>query len=161
MSNTCFGRIRVRGTPNNVKRFKNALTQANSDCWLGRGFLVEKEEYENEKTVDFYGYCSNSFQSALFDDAESMRKQKLSGNGYWEDGVYDISEFLTVFEACKRFNVNIEAYSIEPDNGFSEYLKYENGKTLKEVDVYVVAYKNAMEFLEEKGFTVKAPLSIK
>ncbi len=57
--------------------------------------------------------------------------KKETGEGCWGD--LDTSKgFITLFEACEEYHVNMEVYSEEPGCGFSEHYAYNDGEILGE-----------------------------
>ena len=64
-----------------------------------------------------------------------MQKQVTGGEINWAD-LPENGEFLTIFEACEKYHVNMEAYSSEPGLAFQEHLKYENGNIVNDSVLY-------------------------
>ncbi len=129
MANMCGFKMIVRGDPEGIRRFVDALTQ-NGSIWMGRGTYLDSCMFE-DRTVRISGQVKWSLQSALIDDAKSMRSQPDLWGDLPKNGV-----FLTIFEACRKYNVNMEVYSEGPCCGFEEHLAYENGKELNDTVPY-------------------------
>lgn len=129
MANICSFKMRLKGEKENISKFFLALTQA-GNIWMGRGAEADID-YLSHNEAEIVGYCKWSIQSALIDNSLSMRRQKETGEGYWGD--LDTSKgFITLFEACEEYHVNMEVYSEEPGCGFSEHYVYNDGEILDE-----------------------------
>lgn len=129
MANMCGFKMGVRGDPEDIRRFVDVLTQTGS-IWMGRGAYLDSCAFEG-RTAHISGQVKWSLRSALIDDAKSMRLQPDLWGDLPENGV-----FLTIFETCRKYNVNMEVYSEEPCCGFEEHLAYENGKELNDTVPY-------------------------
>ena len=126
MANLCSFSMCVNGTHDNIEKFYNAMSQ-NGNMYMGRGAEADIK-YEDEECKAFIdGWCKWSIQSALVDNAISMRTEP--NIWYWGDGV-DVStlEFITLWEACERWNLEIEVYSEEPGCCFQEHYMYVDGE---------------------------------
>lgn len=152
MANICSFSMQVKGTRENIEKFFEAMTQA-KDVWMGRGSEADIEYEDEDGRAQIDGWCKWSIQSALIDNALSMRKQQMTGEGYWYwgDEIQNVKEFITLFEACKKYNVNMEVYSEEPGCCFSEHYKYENGKILDECVDYEEHYDDDGNFIGAVG----------
>lgn len=127
MANLCDFSMMVKGNRDDIEKFYCALTQATTKVWMGRGAEADIDYEDGYAYIS--GWCKWSIVSSLIDNAESMAHQKETGNGYWdEEMIGDINEFVTLFGACKKYHLNMEVFSYEPDIGFSEHYKYENGE---------------------------------
>ncbi|MGF7011995.1 hypothetical protein M2146_002549 [Lachnospiraceae bacterium PF1-22] len=120
MANICSVEMKIKGTEDNINKFYSALTQ-DGPIWMGRGLevvLSEDRPCADEKNIIIRfisGQCKWNLQSALIDDAISMRTKPEK----WScEGAEDI---ITLEEACKRWNIEMEAYSSEPEYGFDEH----------------------------------------
>ena len=157
MANLCNFQMMVKGSKEGIDKFYDALTQENHECWMGRG--AEADIYYEDGVAEIDGYCKWSIQSALIDNATSMEVQRTTGNGMW-GGIEGVKKFLTLFEACERFHVNMEVFSFEPGCCFSEHYKYENGEILDECCDYFETWNEETEDYDcEGGFTVKFDLA--
>lgn len=159
MANVCIFEMVVKGSRENIDKFIDALTQK-GNVWMGRGAYITDPIY-GERSVSLYSQVKWSIQSSLIDDAESMRKQAETGDGCWGD-LPENTEFLTLFEACEKYGVNMEAYSSEPGMAFQEHLRYENGDILNDSVPFEEIYDDeTYELLDTVGgypswdFTVK------
>lgn len=131
MANICSFGMKVNGKKENVKRFYDALIQE-GDIWMGRGAsaYVSDEVDEEEYSLVLSGTCKGSVQSALIDDALSMRKtpEKWNFTPYEVEGL----SFITLLEATEKWDLTMEVYSEEPSNGFQEHFIFQNGNILEE-----------------------------
>ena len=143
MANLCEFEMIVKGDKEGIEKFYKALTQSTTEAWMGRGAEIDTPSFEEENTVRITGWCKWSIQSSLIDNAVEMQEQKDNngeGRWYWADGIQDVKEFLTMFEACEKYKVNMEVFSWEPGCCFSEHYKYENGKITDECIDYEENY---------------------
>ena len=122
MANMCYFSMKVKGEKENIKTFYNMLSQK-GNIYMGRGACAEIMIEDNEAYID--GECKWSVEDALIDDAKSMREDP----SLW---VFDNNtdktklEFITLFEACEKLNLEMECYSEEIGNCFQEHLLYRN-----------------------------------
>lgn len=137
MANVCEFEMVVRGDMANIEKFLGALSQK-GNVWMGRGAKIVNR-VNGERMVNLDGECKWSIQSSLIDNAESMRRQAETGKGHWAD-LPENTEFLTLFEACEKYGVNMEVYSSEPGMAFQEHLMYENGNILNDDVLYEEVY---------------------
>lgn len=126
MANLCSFEMRLRGSHDNIEHFYNAMIQ-NGDIWMGRGADAEIE-FEDEDCARITGNCKWSIVSALIDNAISMR----SGSKRWYFGAYKPSEFITLWEACKKWSVDMEVYSEEGGCCFQEHFMCIDGEIVCE-----------------------------
>ena len=127
MANICDFSMRVRGQKDDIEKFYNAMIQK-GNAYMGRGADAEIQ-YEDEGeyyTAWINGWCKWSIQSALIDNAISMRTEP--NMWYFGDSV-DVSkiEFVTLIEACRKYNVDMEVFSEEPGCCFQEHIMVING----------------------------------
>ena len=115
MANMCDFQMCVRGNCSNIEKFYDAMCQK-GPIWMGRGASAEIE-FESEDRAFITGWCKWSIQSALIDNAESMR----SNPDRWYFGDDKPSEFITLWEACKKWNVDMEVYAEECGCCFQEH----------------------------------------
>lgn len=116
MANMCDFVMRVRGKRENIEEFYNALIQ-NGKIYMGRGAEAEIN-YEDGNTAQIKGWCKWSVVSALIDNAISMRTEPNRWS--FDEDVSEL-EFITLIEACKKWNVDMEVYSEEPGCCFQEH----------------------------------------
>lgn len=136
MANMCLFRMMVKGKKNNVEAFYNAMRQK-GNTWMGRGASAEIEYEDVSDRALISGECKWSIISALVDNAISMRENP--SGWYFGDGVnVNDLEFITLFEACKRWNLNMEVYSEECGCEFQEHYIFVDGELICEdcVDYY-------------------------
>lgn len=125
MANMCCLQMIVRGERKNIEAFYNAMSQKGK-IWMGRGASAEIEYEEGTNRALINGECKWSVQSALVDNAISMRSDPTGW--YFGDGVDGSElEFITLFEACKRWNLNMEVYSEECGCEFQEHYVFVDG----------------------------------
>lgn len=148
MGNICSFTMVVKGKRENIYIFDDWMNQRGT-TWMGRGAeasidSIEKVDGKNRAKIS--GWCKNSIDSALFNDAIDMRKrpERWSGGGYDHNG-YKL-KFVTLYEACKELNLDMEVYSEEPGCEFQEHYLYKDGRV--EVDETVRYWET---FDEETG----------
>lgn len=163
MANICSFEMMVCGEKENIRQFLDAMNQKGSFC-MGRGAYfsfgfrpdiidatLDTNYDEDSKSITVFGNCKWSIHAALIDDAISMKKQKETEEVLWDNrnGFIDNHEFLTLFEACERFHVNMEVFSKESDCQFAEHLLYQDGEITDEYEAYAEAYYDEEDYLEE------------
>lgn len=123
MANTCDFSMKVIGEKASIKQFYNALIQ-NGNLWIGRGADCEII-YEDEGYTQINGICKWSIQSALIDDAISMKKEPEK----WCFGKNESDDltFITLIEASEKWNLHIEVFSEEPKCEFMEHYIVKKG----------------------------------
>lgn len=145
MANICVFNMMVKGNKDGIEKFYEALTQDSPEAWIGRGAEADIL-YDNDNTAYIDGNCKWSIQSALIDDAISMQEQE-------EEEMSQAQEFLTIWEACEKYHVNMEVFSWEPGEKFSEHYKYENGEITDEcVDYEEIYDEETDDYITEGGF---------
>lgn len=156
MANRCNFSMVVIGAEKNIKKFYNAITQKGL-VWIGRGscadiwFDENYEENQNKKVsrAEINGWLKNSVQSSLIDNAVSMQHQKETGDGHWSNIKQgDKKEFITLFEACRKFNLDMEVYSSEIECEFQEHYLFKSGKI--ECDECVDYYEHYLNKFDTK-----------
>ena len=107
----------VKGNRDDIERFYNALIQE-GNVYMGRGAEAEIQYDGDAAYID--GWCKWSVMSALIDNAISMRTKPEMW--YWGEDV-DVAqlELITLFEACRKWNLDMEVYSEEPGCEFQEH----------------------------------------
>lgn len=109
----------VRGDKEGIEKFVDALTHK-GDVLIGHGARIRICNY-GERSARITGEVKWSLLESLI--------------GRPKYGTY-----LTIFEACEKFAVNMEVYAKEPLSGFQEHLLYENGKRLNDIIPYREIY---------------------
>ena len=129
MANICGFSMQVNGTHENIEKFYNAMSQ-NGNIYMGRGAEAEihyDDDYDCEGNDRAFidGWCKWSVQSAMIDNAISMR----TNPEIWAFHNVDVSqlEFITLVEACERWNLEMEVFSEEPGCCFQEHYIVRNG----------------------------------
>lgn len=133
MSNICNFSMVVAGEKADREAFIAALEQKGT-LWMGRGAEIEDTEDFDTHTL-IKGYCKNSIESALIDNAVSMRREPRRWS-FPSDVDESALSFVTLWEACENFHVNMEVYSEEPDCEFSEHFVCINGERTEETVDY-------------------------
>ena len=119
MANICSFLMKVRGKHEDIEKFYNAMMQK-GNIYMGRGADAEIVYDDENGTAQIDGWCKWSVVSAMVTNAESMRSEP--DHWYWGDGVSaNDLEFITLFEACKRWNIDMEVYSEESGCCFQEH----------------------------------------
>lgn len=125
MANLCSFLMKVRGNKDDIIQFHKALTQEEK-IWMGRGAGADLE-FEAEDLATLTGTCKWSIQSALIDNAISMRTD--SRKWYFGEGLSSKDfEFITLYEACERWNLVVEVYSEECGCQFQEHIICDKGE---------------------------------
>lgn len=153
MANMCYFEMCVVGKHENIKKFYEALSQS-KDVWMGRGASAEIL-YDSENKAFINGECKWSIQSALIDNAVSMRKEperwyKLNTN----------YEYITLWEACEKYDLKMEVYSEECGLGFQEHYKYVDGDITNECIDWCEYYVDHDEYATKKEFEEEYKISI-
>lgn len=119
MANICSFSMFVRGGINDINCFYDAMCQK-GNIYMGRGADAEIQIDEEDDSAHIDGWCKWSVQSALIDNAESMRTNP--NRWAWGEGT-DVSklEFITLWEACEKWNLDMEVYSEEGGCCFQEH----------------------------------------
>lgn len=127
MANICGFSMCVKGQHEDIEAFYNAMSQ-NGNIYMGRGAdaEIQYEDEENRAFID--GWCKWSIQSALITHAISMRTEPE----IWHFGNVDASqlEFITLVEACEKWNLTVEVYSEECGCEFQEHYVIDKGETV-------------------------------
>lgn len=125
MANICSFVMKVRGSKENVEQFHKALNQ-NGKIWMGRGAETDLT-FEEDGAAFMSGWCKWSVISALVDDAISMRTEPER----WSHADGDEEhEYITLFEACKKWNLVMEVYSEEGGCEFQEHFICNKGDVI-------------------------------
>lgn len=147
MANICSFLMKVRGNKSDIEQFHKALNQEGK-IWIGRGAETDLT-FEKDGAAFLSGWCKWSVVSALTDNAVSMRTEP--DMWYHEDGEED-KEYITLYEACKRWNIVMEIYSEEGGCQFQEHFICNKGDVIceecvdwEEYDVYEYGSKEEAE----------------
>lgn len=126
MANICSFSMCVKGQYNDIEKFFDAMLQ-NGNIHMGRGAEAEISFDDGGDTAYIDGWCKWSVQSAMIDNAISMRTNP--DQWYFGDGVdHTQFEFITLWEACERWNLTMEVYSEESGCCFQEHYMYVDGE---------------------------------
>ena len=155
MANICNFTMYVKGNNEDIESFYNALVQE-GDVYMGRGAEAEIRYEDNAAFID--GWCKWSVQSALVHNAISMRTNPEMWA--WGNDVDSTQlEFVTLFEACREWNLDMEVYSEEPGCEFQEHYICLKGDVVcdecveyHEYDIYDYEIKEEAE--EELGIEI-------
>ena len=123
MANICSFSMMVVGKKSNRDKFVDALKLKGTE-WMGRGADIKISE-ENDGSCVISGWCKWSVASALINNAESMRKNPDK----WillSDKRSELT-FITLPEASKKYNLDVEVFSEEPGCCFSEHYLIKKG----------------------------------
>lgn len=157
MANICSFSMKVRGEHDNIEKFYNAMMQ-NGNVYMGRGADAEINYNDEDDTAHIDGGCKWSIVSAMVDNAISMRSNP--DRWWWGDSVdYKSLEFITLWEACKRWNIDMEVYSEESGCCFQEHFVVVNGDLICEECVewneyWIDDYETKEEAEDELGIEI-------
>lgn len=127
MANICSFLMKVRGNKEDIIQFHKALNQEGK-IWMGRGADADLE-FEDDDFASLSGWCKWSVVSALIDNAISMRTEPE--RWHREPGEEE-HEYITLYEACKRWNLAMEVYSEEGGCQFQEHFICDKGEVICE-----------------------------
>ena len=152
MANLCSFLMKVRGHKDDIIQFHKAMMQE-GNIWMGRGAGADLE-FEDEDFATLTGTCKWSIQSALIDNAISMR----TNPSRWHFGSIDANslEFITLYEACERWNLAMEVYAEECGCQFQEHFVCDKGEVLCDdcvdwEEYFVEDYETKEEAEEDMG----------
>lgn len=157
MANCCQFEMEIIGGRKNLDAFLDALVQKGT-LVIGRGATFCEpyitDNCDGRLRVNIEGDTAWSLESSLFYDAERMKEQEKTGKGLYNDKFIESHEFLDLAEASERFDLVIEAFSWEPQDGFSEHMVIDHGRVLENDTVdyqefWPDDYDSFEEFLEE------------
>lgn len=155
MANICSFLMKVRGNKEDIINFHKALNQEGK-IWMGRGAETDLT-FEEDAAAFMMGWCKWSVQSALIDNAVSMRTEPE--RWYHAPGEEE-HEYITLWEACKRWNLVMEVYSEEGGCCFQEHFVCDKGDVIcyecedwYEYDVYDYETKEEAEEDLDEEFT--------
>ena len=161
MANICSFSMLVNGTHENIEKFYKAMSQ-DGDIWMGRGAEAEiqyDDDYDGEGNdrANIDGWCKWSIQSALYDNAISMRVKPEM----WYFGNVDNAklEFITFVEASKKWNLEVEIFSEESGCCFQEHYIVRKGiveldECVEWCEYYLDDYDTKEEAEEELGIYI-------
>ena len=161
MANMCSFSMLVVGKHEDIEKFYDAMSQE-GNIYMGRGAEAEieyEDDYDEGKDrAQIDGWCKWSVQSALTDNAISMRDNPDMWG--WDEGT-DTSklEFITLLEATKKWNLVMEVFSEEPGCEFQEHYIFDNGTVLVDECVeyqeyWICEYDTKEEAEEELGIEI-------
>ena len=149
MANLCSYVMKiVSDKKENVDKVMNLLNETNMDKEYIGG-RIDSSIYEYEKTkngrysVSVFGDCAWSIWGCLF-------------GGEWTN---DLNS-MTIVQASKKFNLDVEIFSQEPAAGFAEHYLIKNGDVLIDDDVPYYeypAYEYETKEALEKDYGVSIP----
>jgi hypothetical protein len=130
MANICSFSMVVVGKKENIDLFMDMMNQRGT-TWMGRGAeasIDNIEEYKGKHRAELSGWCKWAVEAAMVSNAISMRREpeRWSGHGYDRDG--NKLRFVTLYEACKELDLDMEVYSEEPGCEFQEHYLFVDGE---------------------------------
>ena len=157
MANLCSFTMKIVGRRDNREKFIKALQQQ-GNIYMGRGATAYPAEETKEYCI-LNGDCKWSVASALINNAVSMRRTPekwFFGNSIQTSMI----TFITLIEASKIYNVEIEVFSEEPGCAFAEHYLIKEGNVIENECVdYYEYYLGDFETKEEteKEYGIKIP----
>lgn len=127
MANICSFVMKVRGNKEDIEQFHKAVNQEGK-IWMGRGAETDLT-FEEDGAAFLSGWCKWSVVSSLIDNAVSMRTEPE--RWYHKPGEEE-HEYITLYEACKRWNLVMEVYSEEGGCQFQEHFLCDKGDVICE-----------------------------
>lgn len=125
MANMCNFVMRVKGSKKNIESFRLALEQKGSE-WMGRGAWVNSSKTlvsnSNYAVVELTGEVKWSIEAALVLNAISMRTEPEKW--YCPSGKVTDFTYITLPEACEKYEIEMELFSVEPGCEFIEHIVY-------------------------------------
>lgn len=154
MANICNFSMIVKGKKENIEQFIDMMEQKGT-VWMGRGAVVDftdMEEVENEKyRCQIDGNTKWSVYSSMISNAISMRTEPNKW-GFGEGVDKTKLSFVTLFEACKQLELDMEVYSEECGCCFQEHYLFIDGELVADECVeYVEKYNEETEEYESSG----------
>ena len=148
MANLCDFEMVIKGERKNIDLFLDALQQK-GNVYIGRGVRPDVIDFYDDEELPYavlMGFCKWSIGSCLINNAISMREEPKiwafdtedeSGNVIFKHADEIGVEFVTLEEACEKFNVTVEIFSSEPGCCFAEhYIVTPNGTEVSEEREY-------------------------
>ena len=155
MANICsFNMVVVGNTEENINLFCDIMNQ-NGTTWMGRGAeaSIDNIEYKDGNyRAEISGWCKNSVEAAMVDNAISMREHPEIWSSHGKDRDGNKLTFVTIYEACEMLSLDMEVYSEEPGCEFQEHYLFRDGVLeLEETEHYEVVYNEETEDYEGVG----------
>lgn len=154
MANVCSFLMKIKGNRDDMVDFYMALNQKGK-IWMGRG--ANTDFASDGETALMSGTCKWSVLSALVDCAVSMRNEP---DKWYHDPDSGGIEYITLWEACRRWNITMEVYSEECGCQFQEHFRCDKGDIIytecvgwEEYDIYDYETKEEAEEDLEVKFT--------
>lgn len=155
MANMCNFEMRVKGRRVDIETFFKAMSQVGHYI-MGRGADadINYDDNDPDTSASIYGWCKWSVYSAMVDNAIDMRENP--DNWCWgDDEERDPNpEYITLWEACKKWNLDMEVYSCEPGCEFQEHYMVVDGDIVcdecEEYHEYWIADYETLEEAEEE-----------
>lgn len=154
MANICNFSMMVKGKKKDIEQFMDMIEKKGT-TWMGRGAIIDfidMEEVGNDIfRCQIDGNTKWSVESSMISNAISMRKEPH----IWSFGD-DVDEsklsFITLFEACKQLELDMEVYSEECGCGFQEHFKFIEGElVIDECVDYIEVYNEETDEYESSG----------
>ena len=132
MANTCNFKMKIVGSFENMKKFYEALAQE-TDVWIGRGAGDADIRYdENKQSAIIDGWVPWTIKNALVITANDMKKEKEIHKLYYYNEFQPkkiiCNNCLTLWEACKLYDIVMEVYSKEEGVRFQQHILCNKGK---------------------------------
>lgn len=125
MANTCDFLMKVRGNRDDIEQFYKALNQ-NGKIWVGRGAETDIN-FREDGAAFMLGLCKWSVLSSLVDNAILMRTEP---DKWFHKPDEEEHEYITLWEACKKWNLIMEVYSEESGCEFQEHFICDKGDVI-------------------------------
>lgn len=125
MANICSFLMKVKGNREDITEFYMAINQKGK-IWMGRGAETDLG-FVDDKTALMSGWCKWSVISALVDNAISMRTHPEL---WYHTPGEEEHEYITLFEACEKWNIIMEVYSEECGMQFQEHYRCDKGRII-------------------------------
>lgn len=130
MANLCsFNMVVIGNKKENIDLFHNMMNQ-NGTTWMGRGAEVSIDNIDEEEgryRAELSGWCKWSVEAAMVSNAISMRTHPEIWSGHGKDEHGNDLRFITLYEACKELDLDMEVYSEEPGCEFQEHYLFKDG----------------------------------
>ena len=157
MANICNFSMLVKGKHEDIEAFYNAMQQEGKFC-MGRGAEADIHYEDDEKLAEIDGWCKWSVESSLIDNAIDMREHPERWSWGGEEKSNEM-EFITLPEACAKWNLVMEVYSEEPGCEFQEHLIIDKGNWIAHdcvdyAEYYIGEYDTKEEAEEELGIII-------
>lgn len=156
MANLCDFSMMIVGKKENIDLFHKMMTQ-NGTTWMGRGAEAEIyfiDEEDGKCRAEINGWCKWSVEAAMVNNAISMRTHPEKWSGHGKDDNGNDLRFITLFEACKELDLDMEVYSSEPGCEFQEHYLFRDGELeISECVHYTEEYNEEDdEYISHGGF---------